>query len=79
VKLLNSKFKVKIYIILVFPSSAVLKPAQAGLVYNITKQNSLKTLKKTKEDIKLSEVTKVRHCIQDLIPLFIPIFACFTR
>jgi hypothetical protein len=32
VKLLNSKFKVKIYIILVLPSSAVLKPAQAGLV-----------------------------------------------
>jgi hypothetical protein len=33
VKLLNCKFKVKIYIILVFPSSAVLKPAQAGLVF----------------------------------------------
>ncbi len=32
VKLLNCKFKVKIYIILVLPSSAVLKPAQAGLV-----------------------------------------------
>jgi hypothetical protein len=32
VKLLNCNFQVLIYIILVLPSSAVLKPAQAGLV-----------------------------------------------
>jgi len=32
VKLLNCNFQVLTYIILVLPSSAVLKPAQAGLV-----------------------------------------------
>ncbi len=38
VKLLNCKFQVQIYIILVLPSSAVLKPAQAGLVINQSKK-----------------------------------------
>ncbi len=38
VKLLNYKFQVKIYIILVLPSSAVLKPAQAGLVFYYERQ-----------------------------------------
>jgi hypothetical protein len=44
VKLLNCKFKVKIYIILVLPSSAVLKPAQAGLV-NIVRDPSFSAQK----------------------------------
>jgi len=41
VKLLNCNFQVKIYIILVLPSSAVLKPAQAGLVTPIFKNSSI--------------------------------------